>query len=97
MAYPYGQPSIKQNKLLAQRLLYGYRAYEDLYASVRDGDWKLLAYRSGKTGLFNIAKDYKEEYNLNDKYPDVVLKLKKKLLEWEIDMDVEKYSGVIFK
>jgi len=90
-------PAIKQNKPLVQRLLYGYRAYEDLYASVRDGDWKLLAYRSGKTELFNIAKDYKEEYNLNDKYPDVVLKLKKKLLKWEKDMNVEKYSGVIFK
>lgn len=90
-------PAIKQNKPLVQRLLYGYRAYEDLYASVRDGDWKLLAYRSGKTELFNIGKDYKEEYNLNDKYPDIVLKLKKKLLKWEKDMNVEKYSGVIFK
>ena len=29
--------------------------------------------------------------------PDAVLKLKKELLKWEKDMNVKKYSGVIFK
>ena len=34
--------TIKQNKPLKHRTLFGYRAYEDLYASVRDGDWNYL-------------------------------------------------------
>ncbi|WP_088323995.1 sulfatase [Polaribacter tangerinus] len=89
--------TIKENKLLKERTLFGYRAYEDLYASVRDGDWKLLTYRSGKTELFNISKDVKEEYDLNTKMPDIVDKLKDKLIKWEKEMNVEKYSGMSLK
>lgn len=90
-------PAIKYNKSLKKRTLFGYRAYEDLYASVRDGDWKLLAYRSGKTELFNIAKDWKEESNLIQSEPKMELKLKKKLLKWEKHLDIDNYSGVLLK
>ena len=44
--------------------IFGYRAYEDIYASVREGDWKLLAYRSGKLQLYNSIKDIKEVNNV---------------------------------
>jgi arylsulfatase A-like enzyme len=90
-------PVIKQKSLLRNRTLFGYRAYEDLYASVRDGDWKLLAYRSGKTELFNITKDQKETKDLNNESTKVVLKLKKKLMKWETKMGVDKYSGMTLK
>ncbi len=74
--------------------IYGYRAYEDLYASVREGNWKLLAYRSGKIKLFNVAKDIKEQQDLAQTMPKKVVELKTKLMVWEKDMHVEKYSGV---
>ena len=90
-------PAIKHIKSLKKRTLFGYRAYEDLYASVRDGDWKLLAYRSGKTELFNIAKDWKEKANLIQSEPKMELKLKKKLVKWEKQLDIDNYSGMKLK
>ncbi len=86
--------TIKNNDTLSREPIYGYRAYEDLYVSVRDGDWKLLAYRSGKKELFNIAKDIKEENEISEKHPEKVNELVAKLIQWEKEMKVESYSGV---
>lgn len=87
--------TIKKNKTLKRgEPIYGYRAYEDLYASVREGDWKLLAYRSGKLKLYNIAKDKGETRDRAAAYPERVQKLKAKLIKWESEMEVEQYSGV---
>ena len=74
--------------------IYGYRAYEDLYTSVREGDWKLFAYRSGKTELYNVASDISEVNDLADKYPARVKALTQKLIAWEKEMEVDQYSGV---
>ncbi|MDF7824833.1 sulfatase [Pontiellaceae bacterium B12227] len=74
--------------------IYGFRAYEDLYASVRSNDWKLLAYRSGLLKLYNIAKDEGETNDLAASNPEKVAELKAKLIDWEKEMKVEKYSGV---
>lgn len=86
--------TVKENSHLKRVAIYGYRAYEDLYVSVRDGDWKLLAYRSGKLQLFNINKDSGEQHDLADENPSKVEALVAKLIEWEQEMDVEAYSGV---
>ena len=87
--------TIKNNsKLTRTEPIYGYRAYEDLYASVREGDWKLLAYRSGKLKLFNIENDMSEKLDLATENPIIVTKLKAKLVNWEKEMEVEQYSGV---
>lgn len=86
--------TIIKNRPLKPRTLFGYRAYEDLYASVRNGNWKLLAYRSGKTALFNIVEDLKEENNLSQTNLKMVAKLKKKLIHWEKEMGVGKFSGL---
>lgn len=87
--------TIRENGVLEQgEPIFGYRAYEDLYASVRSDDWKLLAYRSGDVKLYNIAKDIKEENDLAQDYPDKVKRLRGQLVEWEREMGVEKYSGV---
>ncbi|VGO15757.1 Arylsulfatase [Pontiella desulfatans] len=72
----------------------GYRAYEDLYASVREGDWKLLAYRSGALKLYNIAQDKGETNDVAQANPEKVAELKAFLVGWEKEMGVEKYSGV---
>ncbi len=87
-------PAIKNGQKMDRDAVYGYRAYEDLYVSVRDGDWKLLAYRSGKLQLFNIAEDIKEQNDLSEKYPNKVKELVGKLKVWEKEMGVASFSGV---
>lgn len=87
--------TIKENSTLQRaEPIYGYRAYEDLYASVREGDWKLLAYRSGTVKLYHIGTDIKEENNLAKAHPEKTKELLIKLVAWEEEMGVEKYSGV---
>ena len=87
-------PVIKGNAPPDRDALFGYRAYEDLYASVRSGDYKLLAYRSGKVKMYNVAKDTGEQTDLSETQPDRVRFLVEKLIAWEKEMGVEKYSGV---
>lgn len=88
-------PVIKMNNTLARgKPVFGYRAYEDLYASVREGDWKLLAYRSGKTKLYNLANDIGEQNDLASSEPEKTRALTDQLIDWEQDMGVESYSGV---
>lgn len=87
--------TIKHNSQLNRgKPVFGYRAYQDLYASVRDGDWKLLAYRSGTTKLYNIAKDWTEQNEISEANPEKTKELIKKLADWEKSMGVAKYSGV---
>ncbi|MDZ8117840.1 sulfatase [Pontiella agarivorans] len=87
-------PVIRENSTLKRNEpIYGYRAYEDLYASVREGDWKLLGYRSGKTALYNLKTDRVEQNDLAAKNPEKVQELVEKLKAWEKEMDVEQYSG----
>lgn len=85
---------INNDNLERDKSVFGYRAYEDLYVSVRNGDWKLLAYRSGKTKLFNIAEDKEEQNEISNEYPKKVKELIAELIEWEKEMQVEAYSGV---
>jgi len=73
--------------------VFGYRAYQDLYASVREGDWKLLGYRSGKVGLYNVVKDRSEKHDVAETNPKKVDDLLSKLKSWEQEMGVEMYSG----
>lgn len=88
-------PTIRHNSTLRRGApIYGYRAYEDLYASVRDGDWKLLAYRSGTLKLYNIADDLGEKNELARANPGKVRELRARLVTWEKEMGVERYSGV---
>lgn len=87
--------TIKSNNTLDRdEPIYGYRAYEDLYASVREGEWKLLAYRSGTLKLYNIADDEGETADLAQSHPEKVQKLVAQLKDWEVEMDVDQYSGV---
>jgi arylsulfatase A-like enzyme len=73
--------------------IFGYRAYQDLYASVRDGDWKLLGYRSGKAELYNLAEDIQEAKDVSAQFPERTERMKTMLVEWERDLNVYPYSG----
>lgn len=86
--------TIKDNSILDRdEPVYGYRAYEDLYISVREGDWKLLGYRSGKLELYNVVKDRTEQKNLAEKQSKRVERMLGKLKAFEVEMGVEQYSG----
>ena len=74
--------------------IYGYRAYQDLYVSVREGPWKLLAYRSGKVNLYKVESDRYEQNDLDETRPEKVKQLVTKLIAWEKEMGVAQYSGV---
>jgi arylsulfatase A-like enzyme len=73
--------------------IFGYRAYQDLYSSVRLGDWKLLGYRSGKVELYNLAQDSAESTDLSADFPAQVETMKAALIDWEKHMNVFHYSG----
>ncbi|MGJ8642128.1 MAG: sulfatase [Luteolibacter sp.] len=86
--------TIKDNSTLHRgEPIFGYRAYEDLYISVRSGDWKLLGHRSGKAKLYNLANDIAEEHDIALANPEKVSELKAMITGWEKKMGVEKYSG----
>lgn len=88
-------PTLKSTETWTRpEAIFGYRAYEDLYASVREGDWKLLAYRSGGLQLFNLAKDIDESTDLTKTHAERVEAMRSKLADWEKAMGVEAYSGV---
>ena len=87
--------TIRNNSILNRgEPLIGYRAYQDLYASVREDNWKLLAYRSGKASLYNIAKDESENTDVAESHPEIVNRLIQKLTDWEQQMNVAEYSGM---
>lgn len=75
-------PLIKGEKFPA-RDLFCFRSYEDQYASIVSGDWKMIKYHSGKYEMFNIKNDIAEKDNLIDKDLKQAKLLKKKLNKWE--------------
>lgn len=68
---------------LKSRDLFFYRSYEDQYAAIISGDWKLIKYRSGTYKLFNVSDDISEKNDLIDKGLSIEKKLKRKLKKWE--------------
>ena len=88
-------PAIRHNSKLSRAgPIVVYLAYEDQYAAVRDGDWKLIAYRSGALSLYNLADDMGEKHDLAKTQPERLKTLAGKLLAWEKEIGLAKYSGV---
>ena len=75
-------PIIKGGNIKARKL-YFFRSYEDQYAAVIDGDWKLIKYHTGLYHLFNISNDLAEKTDLYSKDNLVAKKLVKALQNWE--------------
>ncbi|MCR9200153.1 MAG: sulfatase [Planctomycetaceae bacterium] len=73
--------------------LIGYRSYQDLYASVRQGPWNLLAYRSGQVRLYNTFSDIGEQHDVSAQQPQRVESMLTSLVNWERQMGVEEFSG----
>ncbi|WP_373521873.1 sulfatase [Aquiflexum sp.] len=70
-------------KPLETRDLFFYRSYEDQYAAIISGDWKLIKYRSGKFELFNVGQDISEQQNRIGENLAIEKELKNKLEKWE--------------
>ncbi len=70
---------------LKSRNLYFFRSYEDQYAAVISGHWKLIKYHSGKFQLFNIEKDISEKNNLIDNGLVIEIELRNNLSKWEAE------------
>lgn len=68
-----------------ERNLYFFRSYEDQYAAIISGDWKLIKYHTGKPQLYNIKEDMGEVSNLIYNRPSIAEKLMKQLEEWEAE------------
>jgi arylsulfatase A-like enzyme len=75
-------PFVKGGKP-GDRKLYFYRSYEDQYAAIIDGDWKLIKYRKGDPELYNIKNDMGEVSNLIYNHPTIAKRLMDDLNEWE--------------
>lgn len=68
---------------ITKRNLYFFRSYEDQYAAVISGDWKLVKYHSGKFQLFNVAKDISEQNDLIGTNLEIETQLKNDIANWE--------------
>jgi arylsulfatase A-like enzyme len=65
------------------RNLFFFRSYEDQYAAVINGDWKLIKYHSGLYHLFNIKNDLSEQKDLYSATNTKAIELKNALAKWE--------------
>ena len=74
---------IINDKKFKERSLYFFRSYEDQYAAVMNGDWKLIKYHSGLFHLFNVKKDISEQNDLINTELKIAEKMKKDLAKWE--------------
>ncbi len=74
---------ILEGKNLKSRNLFFFRSYEDQYAAVINGDWKLIKYHSGLYKLFNITTDEGEQNDLINTKQKKAKQLKKALQKWE--------------
>jgi arylsulfatase A-like enzyme len=66
-----------------ERNLYFFRSYEDQYAAIISGDWKLIKYHKGPDELYNIKNDQSEINNLIHVETEIAKRLRDELSKWE--------------
>lgn len=67
-----------------------YRHYEDLYAAVVDGDWKLLVSLKGDHELYNVVTDISEANNVASAHPERVERHLAMLRAWQSKYSIRK-------
>lgn len=75
-------PLLRSGKF-RKRALYFFRSYEDQYAAILQGNWKLVKYHGGRYQLFNLKNDISENTNLLGHGIRQEKQLKKRLAKWE--------------
>ena len=66
-----------------ERDLFFFRSYEDQYAAIISGDWKLIKYHNAPSKLYNIKEDEGEVSNLIFNRISIAEDLGKRLKAWE--------------
>ena len=69
-----------------------YRSYESRYAAIRVGDWKLIAYRDGRSELYDLGADPSESEDVGDAHSATRRDLIDRLVAWERRMGVEAFT-----
>jgi len=77
-----------KTETLGREAVFLYRSYDDQYAAVRAGEWKLIAYRSGKSELFKLSTDPSESDDRAARDPEKTAALRTQLAAWEKRMGV---------
>jgi arylsulfatase A-like enzyme len=68
----------------------------DFNKTVRNGRWKLIVNtRDNLLMLYDLEADKQENYNLKDKYPEIVKQLLDRLAAWESEMKPPLWPGVM--
>ena len=90
-----GKPSLRDKEMFWE---YGRNSYAFNYPkgrdrspnlAIRSGDWKLLMdYHEKDVELYDMVKDYFETTNVAKEHPDIVEKLKRKLVVWRTYLPV---------
>jgi len=79
-------PVLKQEKEpFTRTVFWRYKRLEARRKAVRSGDWKYV-WDTGKDELHNLADDPGESTDLVRQRPEIAADLKKKLVEWEADV-----------
>ncbi len=87
------KPLLAGEGRIEREALFLERHYEDQYAAVVAGDWKLVAYWSGTRELYNLADDPGEDRDISAKYPGRVRELSELLAGWRADVGLRPEPG----
>jgi hypothetical protein len=63
--------------------LISYRSYDNQYAAVVEGPWKLIAHRDGHHELYHVLNDIAERSDRAAAEPELTRRLVRHLAEWE--------------
>jgi len=80
------KPLLTGEGRIQREALFLERHYEDQYAAVVAGDWKLVAYWSGARELYNLVDDPPESRDIASTHPDRVRELSELLAKWRADL-----------
>ena len=87
------KPLLTGEGRIEREALFLERHYEDQYAAVVAGDWKLVAYWSGIRELYNLADDPSENRDISSKHPERVRELSELLVRWRADVGLRPEPG----
>ncbi len=88
------QPLFDTNGRIERKALFLERHYEDQYAAVVAGVWKLVAYWSGRRELYNLADDPSENRDLSSKHPERVREMSELLAAWRAGVGLQPEPGI---
>ena len=87
------KPLLTRGGRIEREALFLERHYEDQYAAVVAGNWKLVAYWSGTRELYHLKNDPSENRDISSKHPERVRELSELLAGWRADVGLQPEPG----